>query len=338
MEGSRDPRRSRATEVREEQVVAPPPPARPFWPWLLLLLLLVLGALAASWYFTNRDETVEAEEVPGVVGAKRPTAEARLRERGFDVEVKRVVSSKPAGEIVAQRPKAGTLYGKRGIVIVSVARDPLRTEIPDVSGLPVAQALQRLRAADLRPRAQEVPSKEPKGIVLRQLPAPGADVPKASPAIVVVSSGPNLSTVPAVIGLPLGQATSQMSSAGFRTRVDRVPGTQPEGTVVAQNPTGRARALRGSVVRLNVSMGPGGGTTTVVTTATTEGEAPVPDTVGQDEVTAQSTLEGAGFAVQVVDRPITDPSQDGIVTRQTPKGGSNAASGSTVTLFVGRLR
>ena len=60
----REPRRARATEVREESVAVPTPPARPFWPWLLLLLLLVLGALAASWYFTNRDETVEAENVP----------------------------------------------------------------------------------------------------------------------------------------------------------------------------------------------------------------------------------------------------------------------------------
>jgi len=328
----------RASEVREERVAVPPPPARPFWPWLLLLLLLVLGALGASYYFTNREDTVEAAKVPGVVGTKRPTAEARLKNRGFEVEVQRVVSGKPAGEIVAQRPRAGTLYGKRGIVVLSVARDPLRTEIPDVSGLAVAQALQRLRAAELRPRAQEVPSKEPKGIVLRQLPAPGTEVPKASPAIVVVSSGPNLSTVPEVVGLTLGEATSQVSSAGFRARVVRVPGTQPDGTVVAQNPTGKARALRGSVVRLNVSMGPGGGTTTVVTTATTEGEAAVPDTVGQDEATAQSTLEGAGFSVQVTDRPVTDASQDGIVIRQAPGGGSNAASGSTVTIFVGRLR
>jgi eukaryotic-like serine/threonine-protein kinase len=336
MEDPRDPRAPRrATEVREESVAVPPPPPRPFWPWLLLLLLLVLGALAASWYFANREDTVEAEKIPGVVGSKRPTAEAQLQAQGFEVEVKRVVSPKPAGEVVVQRPKAGTLYGKGGIVVLSVARDPLRTEIPDVSGLPAAQALARLRAADLRPRAQEVPSKEPKGIVLRQLPAPGTEVPKASPAIIVVSSGPNLSTVPDVTGQLVGQATSQVSNAGFRTRVDRVPGTQPEGTVVAQNPRGTARALRGSVVRLNVSMGPGGGTTTVTTT---EGQAAVPDTVGQDEAAAQSTLEGAGFTVQVVDSPVTDASQDGIVTRQTPRGGSNGASGSTVTIFVGRLQ
>lgn len=331
-------RRRRATEVREERVAAAPPQPRPFWPWLLLLLLLVLGALAASWYFTSRDETVDAEEVPNVVGMKRPDAEQRLEDRGFEVEAKRVVSPKAAGIVVTQRPRPGTLYGEGGIVVLAVARDPLKTEVPDVSGLPLARALARLRAAELRPRAQEVPSREPKGIVLRQLPAPGTEVPTGSPAILVVARGAELSTVPNVLGSLVGEATARLARAGFRSRVDRVPGTQPEGTVVAQNPRAQARALRGSVVRVNVSTGPGGGTTTVVTTATTESPASVPDTAGEDETTAQGTLEGAGFVVQVVDRPTTDPAQDGIVVRQSPRGGSRAPSGSTVTIFVGRLQ
>jgi eukaryotic-like serine/threonine-protein kinase len=332
-------RRRRGTEYREERVAAapPPPPARPFWPWLLLLLLLVLAALGASWYFTNRDETIEAEKVPSVVGLQRPEAEQRLEDRDFEVELKRVVSPKSAGTVVAQRPNPGTLYGKGGIVVLAVARDPLKTEVPDVSGLPLASAMARLRAADLRPRAQEVPSREPKGIVLRQLPEAGTEVPKNSPAIVVVSSGPKLADVPQVVGMTLGAATSKLTQAGFRTRVARVPGNEPEGTVVAENPRGGARALRGTVVRINVSMGPGGGTTTVVTTATNGSQTAVPDTVGEDEATAQATLEGAGYRVQVVDRPTTDPNQDGIVVRQTPSGGSRAASGTTVTIFVGRL-
>ena len=332
--------RRRATEVREERVATtPPPPPRPFWPWLLLLLLLVLGALAASWYLTNRDETVEAAKVPDVQGLKREPAEARLRERGFEAEVKRIVSAKPAGTVVEQRPDPGTLYGERGIVVLAVARDPLRTEVPDVSGLPLARALARLRASELKPRAQEVPSREPKGTVLRQLPGAGTEVPKNSPAIIVVSRGPNLATVPQVVGLTVGAATSQISRAGFRSRVARVPSTEPEGTVVAQAPGGGGRAMRGSVVRINVSIGPGGGTTTVVTTTTAPGsEATVPDTVGQDEATARGTIEGAGFSVQVTSRPTTDPNADGIVLDQTPRAGARAPSGSTVTIFVGKIR
>jgi serine/threonine-protein kinase len=301
----------------------------------LLLLLIVLAALGASWYFATRDDMVDAERVPDVVGMKREDAEQRLEERGFEVEVKRVVSERPPGIVVSQRPEPGTLYGEGGIVVLAVARDPLLIEVPDVSGLTTARALARLRAAGLRPRAQEVPSREPRGTVLRQLPAPGTEVPRGSPAIVVVASGPQLSTVPAVVGLPVGEATTRLTGAGFRSRVARVPSSQPEGTVVAQNPAGQARSMRGSVVRLNVSIGPGAGTTTV-TTATTA-SATVPDTVGQDEATAVATIEGAGYAPQVIDTPTTDSAQDGIVIRQAPKGGGRFPSGSTVTLFVGRL-
>lgn len=338
-------RRRRA--VREERVeaVPAPPPARPFWPWLLLLLALVIAALAASWYFATRDETVEANEIPRVEGLRREEAEERLRARNFQVEIERVVSSRDVGTVVEQRPKAGTLYGERGIVVLSIARDPTSTEVPDVRGLPVARALRRLRAAELRPRAQEVASREPRGTVLRQLPGPGEEVPTNSPALVVVSRGQQIVSVPDVIGLTAEQATQRLTRAGFRTRVDRVPGTEPEGTVIAQAPTGASRAARASVVRVNVSMGPGTTgrrtttTTVVTTTATTaETEATVPNTVGEDEATARATLEGAGFRVRVADRVTTDPAREGIVVAQRPAGGSTARPGSTVTIFVGRLQ
>ena len=305
---------------------------------MLLLLLLVLGALAASWYFANRGETVDAEEVPNVVGLQRPDAERRLDERGFETEVKPVDSRRQPGTVIVQRPSPGTTYGEGGIVVISVARSPSEVEVPDVAGLRTQVALTRLRSAGLNPRAQAVQSRKPKGIVLRQVPPAGTEVPRGSAAVVVVSAGPQLANVPEVVGLSTDAATAQLTRAGFRTQVQRVPSDQPEGTVVAQAPGGGARAQRGRVVRINVSRGGTETTTTVVTTTTTPSRATVPDAVGQDEATARSTLEGAGFVVSVVDRTVTDPSQEGIVVRQSPLGGSSAAPGSTVTITVGRIR
>ena len=152
-----------ARQTTEEQVeTVPPPRPRPFWPWLLLLLLLVLGALAASWYFANRGDTVDAEEVPNVVGLQRPDAERRLDERGFETEVKPVDSRRPPGTVIAQRPSPGTTYGEGGIVVISVARSPSEVEVPDVVGLRTQVALTRLRSAGLNPRAQAVQSRKPR--------------------------------------------------------------------------------------------------------------------------------------------------------------------------------
>jgi beta-lactam-binding protein with PASTA domain len=107
-------RRRRTTEYREERVVAPPRP-KPFWPWLLLLLLLVLGALGASWYFANRGETVDAAEVPNVVGAQRAEAERRLEEREFEATAQATLEGAGFAVRVADQPT--TSAEQDGIVV-----------------------------------------------------------------------------------------------------------------------------------------------------------------------------------------------------------------------------
>jgi eukaryotic-like serine/threonine-protein kinase len=327
-----------ATRTTEEHVeTVPPPRPRPFWPWLLLLLLLVLGALAASWYFANRNDTVEAKTVPNVVGLQRDEADRRLKDDGFEVEPKNVISPKPAGEVQAQRPSPGTSYGEGGIVVISVARSAQRVTVPNVTGVATAAAMARLRAAGLRGRAQTVASRRPKGQVLRQVPVAGTEVPKDSPVVLIVSAGQQLVDVPEVVGMSAEAATTQLTDAGFRTRVKQVTASEPEGTVISQKPGGGSRAPRGQVVQINVSRGETETTTTVVTTTTGPSQGTVPDTVGQDEQSATFTLEDAGFRVRVQDRAVTDSSQDGIVIQQTPRGGTRR-TGTTVTIVVGRLR
>ncbi len=333
------PRRRAATRTTEERVeTAPPPRPRPFWPWLLLLLLLVLGALAASWYFTSRGDTVDAARVPNVVGLQRDAAERSVEEREFESEVKPVDSERPAGMVVAQRPSPGTVYGEGGIVVISVARSPQQVELPDVVGLRAGRALARLRSEGFTPRTQPVRSRRPEGIVVRQVPAAGTEVTRDSAVVLLVSAGQQRADVPQVVGLTADSATTQLTRAGFRTRIRRVPGTEPEGRVTGQNPAGGTRAARGEVVQINVSRGQMQTATTVVTTTTTPARATVPDTVGQEEGAAISTIEGAGFRARVVNQPVTEPANEGIVIRQSPAGGASAARGSTVTITVGRLR
>jgi len=59
--------------------------------------------------------------------------------------------------------------------------------------------------------------------------------------------------------------------------------------------------------------------------------------VGQDEATATTTLQNAGFVVEVIDQPTTDQTQDGIVLDEQPVGGSRAPRGSVITIYVGRF-
>jgi beta-lactam-binding protein with PASTA domain len=81
---------------------------------------------------------------------------------------------------------------------------------------------------------------------------------------------------------------------------------------------------RGSRVQINVSNGP-----------SPKPVKPIPDVVGEDQQTAASDLKAAGFKVNIIGTPTSDPSQNGIVLDEQPEGGTQAPSGSYVTIYVG---
>jgi PASTA domain len=82
------------------------------------------------------------------------------------------------------------------------------------------------------------------------------------------------------------------------------------------------------------SRGPQMSTNAVTTTSGLQGT--VPDTVGQNEATATSTLEGAGYRVRLMTRTVSTRREAGVVVQQLPTGGTRRI-GSTVTIVVGRL-
>jgi hypothetical protein len=66
----------------------------------------------------------------------------------------------------------------------------------------------------------------------------------------------------------------------------------------------------------------------------TTAQLPVPDERGEMQDFAVATLQSAGFSVQTQQTPVTSPDADGVVTDQSPVGGT-APRGSTVTITVG---
>jgi serine/threonine-protein kinase len=127
--------------------------------------------------------------------------------------------------------------------------------------------------------------------------------------------------VPSVIGLSFEQATTTLRGQGFLvSRVD-VDSERPLGIVVDQSPSGTAP--KGTTIQLSVSKGPK--------------QSTVPDVTSQDEESARSTLQAAGFKVTVTRQEVTDPGLDGIVLSQSPTGSTKAPQGSTVKIVVGQL-
>jgi serine/threonine-protein kinase len=90
--------------------------------------------------------------------------------------------------------------------------------------------------------------------------------------------------------------------------------------VKSQSPAGGETAPKGSKVVINVTQRPE--------------QAAVPNVVGMTRSSAESTITGVGFAVNVINQ-VTTPANVGKVLSQSPTGGTLADKGSTVTITVG---
>jgi serine/threonine-protein kinase len=127
--------------------------------------------------------------------------------------------------------------------------------------------------------------------------------------------------VPNVIGLPFDQASTQLQNAGFSVARTDVQSDKAKDTVINEEPSGTAPP--GSTITLTVSKGPKSST--------------VPDVTSQDEQSARDALQSAGFKVKVRHQEVTDPSLEGIVLEQNPRGNTQAPPNTTVTITVGKF-
>ena len=132
-------------------------------------------------------------------------------------------------------------------------------------------------------------------------------------------------TVPDATGRQQHVAQRQLNAVGLKAGVVYLESDEPKGTVVSQAPAGGATRARGTRIQLNVALGPRPGTL-----------KGVPDGRNLAPAAARAKLAAAGFTVQTLRQPVSDPSQVGKVVDEQPRG-RNAPVRSVVTIYVGRL-
>jgi eukaryotic-like serine/threonine-protein kinase len=303
----------------------PPRRRRPVWPWVLSVLLLLAAAGAAWFAYTKIQDQLAKNQpvaVPFVKGVTEQLAVQKIRAVGLVPNVGRDFSdSVPKGTVIDQSPQAGDHVAKHTNVQLTVSKGMETVKVPSVIGLSRDAAITTLANAGLDPHAFDVPSSKAVGTVTAQDPPPGKVINKGSSVRINVSSGPADVTVPSVIGLTYDQATATLRDQGFLVSRKDVDSQEPKDQVVDQSPSGSAP--KGSTIELSVSKGPK--------------QSTVPDVTSQDEASARSALESAGFKVTVQRQDVTDPGLDGIVLSENPNPGTKAPQGSTVTIVVGQL-
>ena len=192
-------------------------------------------------------------EVPRVVGLQLQEATARLSDAKLKWQVREVFSEREPGVVLRQTPTAGEQVAEGTTIELRVSKGQNLIDVPNVVGLDEGTATDTLTSAGFKVSSVAAFSDQEAGIVVAQNPLGGQAV-KGSTVEIQVSQGPELATVPGVIGLSEGDATAALQSSGFGVSVqDLVANSANEdGVVLDQDPSEGSSADPGSTITIYV--------------------------------------------------------------------------------------
>ena len=200
--------------------------------------------------------------VPDVVNATQSNATTTIAAAGLAVgSISQASSTSVAsGSVISQQPPAGTLVPANSAVNLVVSTGPPPVITPNVVNQTLAAATASLQAAGLAVGSTSNASSTSvaAGNVISQNPAAGTQVTSGSTVALVISTGPPLVAVPAVVGMTQAAATSAITASGLVVGAVTMDSstTEAAGIVVSQAPVGGVQAAVGSAVALTVSSGP----------------------------------------------------------------------------------
>ena len=152
-------------------------------------------------------------------------------------------------------------------------------------------------------------------------PLAGKRLPLGSEVNLVVSTGVPVLPVPNVTGMAPDDARRELEEAGFlvEPEVETRPSTEEDaGSVVDTDPTPGAQTPTDRPIRIIVGSGPE--------------QVQVPGVVGQPVDAARSTLEDAGFRVDI--QRVDDTAPEGEVVEQSTAAGQTQIKGASISLQV----
>jgi eukaryotic-like serine/threonine-protein kinase len=132
----------------------------------------------------------EQVAVPDVTGLSRESAEDSLRGEGLKVVVREEASDTREGDVISQDPAANTEVDAGSRVTITVSTGPEQVGVPDVTGLPVADARRALKQAGLKfeERSSVVTDPNQDGVVMDQSPDAGDEVDKGGSVVIFVGA------------------------------------------------------------------------------------------------------------------------------------------------------
>ncbi len=288
----------------------------------ILGVLLAIAAIAAAAWGTWTYLIPHRVDVPAVEGMRLDDARQRMEDAGLVPRIGQGKHSKQveAGMVLAVQPAEGTTLEQGDRVTLVPSLGPPPVPVPNVIGRPLAEAKERLRAADLRVGSvtKAYNDRFDADQVIRQSVEADREAPFGSEIDLVISRGPAPVAVPKVVGATEEDAASELQALGFLVTVEEAYSQDVQrGRVISQEPGKGAQLQPGNAVTIVVSLGPE--------------QFAMPNVVGMGRDAAVARLTELGLRVNVA----IVPGQGGaLVVFQEPATGTIVHEGDTVSIYV----
>jgi beta-lactam-binding protein with PASTA domain len=275
------------------------------------------GARVPAGSLVALEYALPARRVPKVVGLTLDDARKTLSEGGWGVgpvsterdttsSPGRVVRQEPAADVAADVDPSGDPI-RVALVVAATPTERASVTTPDVIGLPIGTATERMQAAGL-----EVGRREPAAVagraadeVVAQDPEAGREVPRGTAATLRYArpAAPPSPHMPDVIGMRMNRAEDVVRSVGLTVgrRVPKIVAGAAADEVVDQLPKPGEAVPRGQLVTLVYAQPP----------------PLVPAVAGQRLADAQAILSRVNLRVKVLYQEARNQDPD-VVLNQTP--------------------
>ena len=301
------------TEVKRHRTV---------WMIGVLIAVTVAGVLAFQTLFTT------SHVVPDVAGMQQAEALNVLAPFKWNVVVTAQRSEgSPAGTVLGTDPEAGADLSEGSTLTMFVSEgEPLAT-LPDLAGVPEADALAQLETLGLVPNVvradnEDIPAGAVISWVIPEQPTitVGGEVLRGTAIDVTVSNGPAPRDVPLIVGMTIEQA--QAALAELRLTLLETPPSKSnaaaQGLIGAQSPPPGQKVARDSQVAYSISLGPD--------------LVALPNIIGNNFSIVEPRLVEAGFVVGNVTGRQQNKLRKALVGGQEVGNGDELPRGATVDL------
>ncbi len=288
------------------------------WFALFLVLLLAAAAGAAGWYYG----VGRFEATPNVVSLSESAARRQVGAAGLSFQVASTAYSETVrpGHVISTDPEKGQQILSAGTVMAVLSRGPERHDMPDLTTMTEAEAIDTVSGSSLRvAKIDRVWSEDvANGDVVSFTPRAGVELEPAAKVSLVVSRGPEPIKILDFRGEDGVGAEQSFQALGLEVELDeRYHDQVAEGDVIRQTPPD-GTLFAGDSVRLVLSLGPH--------------LVEVPSVYNFGTEAAIAELEDLGFDVETEQ---FDPYFGlGFVVGQSAGAGELAPWGSTITLTV----